>query len=328
VSGALRIQLVTPARPGSRQGNRVSAERWARLLGELGHDVTVRETWDEQPCDLLVALHARKSAAAAARFRARQPGSPLVVALTGTDLYQDLATSAEAQATVAVADRLVALQPLAADELPAAARPKLRVLLQSAEPAPPPSAALVATLAASAGRFAVCVLAHLREVKDPLCAARAARLLPPTSRLLVLHAGAALDPELGEAARREMAANDRYRWLGELSHDDARALLAACRLLVVSSRLEGGANVVSEAIVAGVPVVTSRIAGSLGLLGEDYPACYPVGDEAALAVLLLRAERDPGFLAELRVRGEARRPLLSADRERDGWRALLAELFA
>lgn len=302
----------------------MTAERWARLLGELGHRVEVTEDWDGQACELLVALHARKSAESARRYRAQHPAGPLVVALTGTDLYQDLGASVEAAATVAAADRLVALQPLAAAELPAAQRPKVRVLLQSAEAAPPLSGEL-AELAD--GGFAICLLAHLRAVKDPLCAARAARLVPERSRLLVLHAGAALDTELGAAAQQEMATNRRYRWLGELPRAEALALLARCRLLAVSSWLEGGANVVSEAIAAGVPVVTSRIPGSLGILGEDYPGCYPAGDAAALAALLWRCERDPQLLAELAARCQALRPLVDPACEREGWRRLLAELF-
>lgn len=323
-SRLLHIKLVTPARPGSRQGNRVTAERWARLLGELGHQVSVAEDWDGQPCDLLVALHARKSAEPARRYRARYPAGPLVVALTGTDVYEDLGTSVEAAATVAAADLLVVLQPLAAAELAAAQRPKVRVLMQSAEAAPPLTSEPTALAETD---FAVCVLAHLREVKDPLCAARAARLAPAGSRLLVLHAGAALDPGLGAAARQEMVVNRRYRWLGELPRAEALALLARCRLLVVSSRLEGGANVVSEAIAAGVPVVTSRIPGSLGILGDDYPGCYPVGDAAALAGLLWQCEDDPRRLAELTACCRALLPLVDPAREREGWRRLLAELF-
>jgi putative glycosyltransferase (TIGR04348 family) len=315
----LKIALVTPAAPGSRQGNRVTAERWARLLGELGHEVRLLEAWQEEPCDLLLALHARKSAPSVRQFRAAHPTTPVVVALTGTDVYHDLAGSPEAAETVATADRLVALQPLAAAELPAEQRGKVRAIFQSAtavEPAP-----------SDPGTFRVCLLAHLREVKDPLCPARATRLLPPTSRLLLCHAGRALDLELAAEAKREQASNPRYRWLGELPRREALALLAGSRLLVVSSRLEGGANVVSEAIAAGVPVVSSRIAGSVGILGEGYPGFYPVGDEAALAALLWRAESDPDWRDQLRNRCLALRPLVDPGHEREGWRRLLAELF-
>lgn len=312
--------LVTPAAAGSRTGNRVTGERWARLLSELGHEVVVVESWSGEPCDVLIALHAKKSAPSVSRFRSRHPEAPVVVALTGTDVYADLSGSAEAAATLAAADRLVALQPLAAAELPPEQRAKVRVLFQSAtavDPAPPAPETV----------FSVCVLAHLREVKDPLCAARAARRLPEASRLVVWHAGGALEPALAEAARREAAENPRYHWLGELSRQAALALLAGCQALVVSSRLEGGANVVSEAIAAGVPVLASRIAGSIGILGEGYPGFFPTGDIEALAALLWRTESDPAFRDMLRAQCLGLRALVDPAREREGWQQLLAELL-
>ena len=48
-----------------------------------------------QPGDLLIALHARKSFAAIRRWSVEAPEKPLVVALTGTDLYRDLGRSEE-----------------------------------------------------------------------------------------------------------------------------------------------------------------------------------------------------------------------------------------
>jgi len=317
----LRVVLVTPATPGSRQGNRVTAERWQRLLAAEGHEVRVAEAWSGERCDVLVALHARKSAPSVRRYRSERPCAPLVVALTGTDVYDDLAHDAEALAAVAAADRLVALQPLAAAELPPEHRRKVRVIRQSASAVDPAQAG-------EPGSFAVCVLAHLRAVKDPLRAARAARLLPRESRLVVWHAGGALEPALGEEARAEAAVNARYRWLGELPRERALARLAGSRLLVVSSLLEGGANVVSEAIAAGVPVLASRIPGSLGILGADYPAYFPVGDTAALAALLHRAETDAPWLDGLRARCRALQSLVDPAREQQAWRELLAELSA
>jgi integrase len=45
----------------------------------------------------------------------------------------------------------------------------------------------------------------------------------------------------------------------------------------------GGADAVSEAIACSVPVISSRISGSIGLLGEEYPGDFPVGDPRALS---------------------------------------------
>jgi putative glycosyltransferase (TIGR04348 family) len=314
----MRVLVVTPARPGSRNGNRVTALRWARILRRLGHHVRLAEEYGGERCDVLVALHARKCHPSVARFRAERPRAPLVVALTGTDLYDELHRSAEAQASLEIATRLVTLQPLGIQALPERFRGKARAIVQSASPlgrTPPPAEA-----------FQVCLLAHLRAVKDPFLAARAVRRLPARSRLHVLHCGAPLDPGAEKSAREEMASNPRWRWIGPRPRACALCTLAASRALVVSSHHEGGANVVSEAVACGVPVLSTWIAGSVGVLGSDYPGFYPVGDEAALAALLLRLEEDPRFEADLRARIRALQPLVAPEREREAWRALLAEL--
>jgi glycosyltransferase involved in cell wall biosynthesis len=123
-----------------------------------------------------------------------------------------------------------------------------------------------------------------------------------------------------------MAENPRYRWLGELPRWRARRLIAGSLLMVLSSRMEGGANVLGEAAVAGVPVLSTRIPGSVGLLGADYPGYFPVGDAAALAALLRRAETDPAYLAALERGVRRAAPLFAPRSEQAAWRALLAEL--
>ncbi|HEY6177252.1 MAG TPA: glycosyltransferase, partial [Kofleriaceae bacterium] len=186
-----------------------------------------------------------------------------------------------------------------------------------------------ATLAAAPGQpgFTVCALAHLREVKDPLLAARAAALLPDTTQLRVVHLGAAPDDEWAERARgAEREARGRWTWLGPRPRIDALCVLGGSRLLVLTSRSEGGANAVTEAIAAGVPVLSTRIAGSLGILGEDYPGYFEVGDAAGLASLLERCESEPGFLDDLHARIAALRPLVDPAHERASWRDLLRGL--
>ena len=315
----MRLLIITPAPKGSRKGNRVTADRWARLLRQLGHRVATAEAFCDQPCDVLIGLHARKSAASIRRYRANRPDGRLVVVLTGTDLYHDLPQSRAALRSIELADRLVVLQARAIDALPCGLQAKARVIVQSAVgPTSPP--------ATRKDAFEVCVMGHLRAVKDPFRTALAVRRLPPESRIVVSHLGAALDPGMARRARDEMLRNPRYRWLGDLPHAQALRVLARSRVLVNSSKMEGGANAICEALACGVPVLSSRIAGSIGLLGEDYPGYFDVGDTLELAALLRRYETDAAYREQLKSRCRDLARIVEPKREQAAWRRLLAEL--
>jgi glycosyltransferase involved in cell wall biosynthesis len=95
---------------------------------------------------------------------------------------------------------------------------------------------------------------------------------------------------------------------------------------VLSSRLEGGANILSEAIVTSVPVVASRIPGTVGILGNPYSGYFNVGDTRELTRLLIRAETEPDFLALLRSQGTRLVNLFEPARERKAWEDLLVEI--
>ena len=316
----MRIILVTPAGVGPRSGNRITADRWARILRSLGHRVAIQTGWGGADADVLIALHAWRSAASITRYRSRFPTRPLIVALTGTDVYSFLhSDEAMTRRSLEDADVLVALHDLVGEALPAEFLSKVRVVHQSvANPGLPrrPSRRF----------FDVCVVGHLRHEKDPMRAAYAARAMPEASRLRVLHAGGARDANWAEPARREMACNRRYRWLGGLPGWRVRRLYARTHAMVISSVMEGGANVVSEAVVAGLPVIASRIPGNVGLLGADYPGYYAPEDTDALRDLLWRAESAPGFLDDLARHGAKRAPLFAPEREREAWRQLLGAL--
>lgn len=315
----VRVRIVCPAPRGTLYGNRISALRWARILRQLGHRVAIETGYAGAPCDLLVALHAKRSAPAVFEFHRRYPDRFVIVALTGTDLYRDIHHSVAARNALDIATRLVVLQPLASDELAPGLRDKVRVIYQSVDRTP-------AAPLRSDRVFQVCVAGHLRTVKDPFRAAMAVRRLPAGSRIQVVHAGAAMDASMERRARSEVQRNPRYQWLGEIPRARVRRLIASSALLVLSSRMEGGANVVSEAIVDGTPVLASRIPGSVGLLGADYPGFYPFGDTRALRDLLLRAETDSGFYRELQSRCARLAALFRPVRERSAWRKLLDEL--
>jgi putative glycosyltransferase (TIGR04348 family) len=269
----------------------------------------------------MVALHARRSADSIERFHRKHPDAPLIVVLTGTDLYSDINTSNAARKSLEFASRLILLQPLGIKELPRHVRRKSRVIYQSLE-RPPKKVPSLKRL------FEICVLGHLRPVKDPFRAAMAVRSLPLSSCIRVIHLGAALTHAMAVRARMEMQRNPRYRWLGEVPRAKTLRILARSRLLVLTSRLEGGANVVSEALAAGVPIVSSRIAGSVGILGSDYPGYFPVGDTRALAAMLGRAECDRRFYRSLKDHCRRQARLVTPARERRAWELLLRETAA
>ncbi|WP_205616997.1 selenoneine biosynthesis selenosugar synthase SenB [Pelomicrobium methylotrophicum] len=303
---SLRIAIVTPSAVTRRTGNRHTAARWRRFLREAGHDARVHGRWDGKPVDLLLALHARKSYEAIRAFRDAFPDRPLVLALTGTDLYRDIRVDSKAQEALRLATRLIVLQDRGADELAPELQGKVHVVYQSAPPL---------TVRQRLPGRAVCVIGHLREEKDPFRAALALSHIPPTAPIHVVQLGAALAPEFARRARALMDREPRYRWIGELPRPKARRTLAASWLMVVSSHMEGGANVIAEAVMSGVPVLASRVPGNVGMLGEDYPGYFPVGDEKALAALLTRADTDPTFYEALRAACAARQPLFLPERE-------------
>lgn len=316
------VQLITPAPLTINNGNKITALRWAKLLRGLGHKVIVRQNYDGDACDLLIALHAHRSYPSIAKFHAVHAERPLIVALTGTDLYRDLRTHRRAVQSLELASRLVVLQKMALAELPARFHGKTRVIYQSAEPSK-----ITAPAWNDAGAFRICVIGHLRKEKDPLRTALAIRRLPQTSRISVLHIGLALDDTLREAARAEAESNPRYRWVGAWPHWRTRRALASSHLLSLTSQMEGSSNVLSEAIASSVPVVASRIAGLIGTLGEDYPGYFIFGNTDDLARLLSKAETDSKFYRELKKRCTSLRSLTHPTRERETWKKLLAELM-
>lgn len=296
----MQILLITPAAPGSKAGNRATAERWSGLLEREGHRVSIVTEYPDKnaqgPCDLLIALHAWRSADALQQFRQDQPGTPVILALTGTDIYDHQYRFPEiTYGSMAVADCLIGLHHGVARDIPEHYVSKLVTVLQSADR---PAEHVVA----SPDDFRVCVIGHLRDEKDPIRAALAAQLLPVDSKVRVVNAGKSNTQEWEDRAREEQASNPRFEWLGEVDKAQVQALMRSSRLMVISSVMEGGANVVSEACRAGLPILASDISGNIGLLGDDYPGYFCTADEQDLARLLARAEASPAFVEELRQR--------------------------
>ena len=335
MSTPARIVIVSPALADANNGNWQTAQRWQALLAP--HPVRIVRQWPDarprgaQPDELMLALHARKSAASIKAWAARPAGPRgLAVVLTGTDLYRDIRDDHEARASLALARQLVVLQERGLDELPAELRTKTRIIFQSC------SALAALQKPSTQLQMRAVMVGHLRGEKSPQTLFEAARLLQGQARLFIDHVGDALEPALGEAARATAAACPTYRWLGGQSHAATRRQIQRAHVLVHTSRMEGGAHVLMEAVLSGTPVLASRIAGNVGMLGEDYDGYFEAGDAAGLAALLLRCRgasessvvQGDAWLAHLKAQCALRAPLFRPEAEAAALRQLVSDLLA
>lgn len=305
----LNVVIISPALAKANNGNWQTAYRWARFLQPY-FKVTLAQQWDEAAADVMIALHARRSAASIAAFAAAQPKSPLVVVLTGTDLYKDIRCDAAAQKSLQLATHLVVLQAEGLQELSSNLQKKTQVIYQSARLLKPIS------LAEKNQKiyFDVCMVGHLRDEKDPLTFMRAAAAVQ-SANVRLWHIGGVLDQVLGAQAEATQAQHPRYHWLDNMPHAATRQHIKRSHLMVIASKMEGGANVIIEAITSGVPVLASDISGNRGMLGANYAGYFPLGDSVQLAALIDRAESDENFYAHLHRQCVARKKLFTPQQE-------------
>jgi putative glycosyltransferase (TIGR04348 family) len=351
------VVIVTPAWADANNGNWRTAARWGRQLSAK-HTVLLADAWPQgrlqalgpgsakrpeaelrqlaDQAQALVALHARRSAASIRAWQRQHGARGLAVVLTGTDLYKDL-HSAQAKVVAAVeqslqaAQCLVVLQDQALSDLPVAFAKKAQVLVQSCT-----TRRALAKPDLQRRPLKVVMVGHLRDEKDPLTLMRAARLLQeasaappsgPVPGIRIDHLGAALDPGLGAAALATQADCPLYRWRGACTHQQARRLIQAAHVLVHTSRVEGGAHVIMEALCSATPVIASRVAGNVGMLGRDYAGYFEVGDAQGLAQALLRFQTDGDFRSTLQAQSLQRAACFAPALESQGLHALVTRLL-
>ncbi len=117
---------------------------------------------------------------------------------------------------------------------------------------------------------------------------------------------------LGEGPRREMLEDfiaardlgDRVRLWGFVSNPCP--LVASADLFVCSSRSEGYSTAATEAIVLGVPVLTTLVSGMRELLGEGLADWIVPNDETALLDALRTLLTTPSLLTTLRQKAAQR----------------------
>ena len=313
------VLIISPALAGANNGNWQTAWRWSRMLRPLFR-TTIASQWQGEAADVMLALHARKSAQSALAWAQAKGPDQLAVVLTGTDLYRDIQTDPSAQRALQLAGQLVLLQERGPQALPEALRHKAQVIFQSAPRR--------ATLSKTSRHLRALMVGHLRDEKDPLTYLRAAARLAVRPDILLDHIGDVLEPALGQAAQLTASRYPQYRWLGGLAHDQTRRHIQRAHVLVHPSKMEGGAQVILEAVQSGTPVLASRIEGNVGMLGPHYAGYFALGDDAALAALLQRCRDDADFLPLLRQQCAARAPLFEPQREQTLLRQLAAKLAA
>jgi putative glycosyltransferase (TIGR04348 family) len=303
------IVIVSPALLDANNGNWQTAKRWATLLGKQYRTRIIKQWPDDeaQSDDILLALHARRSADSIAAWHAQRGSQGLVLALTGTDLYRDIQTDPQAQRSLELASRLIVLQSLGINELPAKYHAKTHVVLQSTTPRK--------TLPKTAKRLRAVMVGHLRDEKSPQTLFAAALLLRAREDISIEHIGAGLDAVLAQDAMNTVAACARYTWSGALKHPQTRGKIQRAHVLVHASKMEGGAHVVMEAVCSGTPVIASDIPGNVGMLGADYAGYFPVSDAQALANMLQRCKDESAFLDQLKFQCALRAPLFAPQAE-------------
>ena len=272
------ICIISPALAAANNGNWQTAKRWQHMLSSDYH-VEIMLQWDGKPYDAMLALHARRSADSIAQWSAKFPDKLIVLALTGTDLYRDIAVDPLAQQSLKLAHRLVVLQDMGPKSLPAEFQSKCQVIFQSTPRRQP--------VLKTTQKLRALMVGHLRSEKSPETYFAAARSLAHRSDIVLDHIGAPLDAELGKQARQLALEVPTYRYLGEQTHAATRARIARAHVLVHPSRMEGGAHVVMEAVMSGTPVLASRIDGNVGMLGADYAGYFDCGDADQLAKALI-----------------------------------------
>ena len=316
-----KLAIITPAMAEANNGNWRTAHRWQSLLQHDFKTILLGDWSSATPTDYdaVIALHARRSAPAIVQLRDACPNKALIVVLTGTDLYHDLATDRAAQHSLNLADALIVLQDDAIQFVPRVHRHKTHVVYQSAKslsPALKPS-----------GQLDCVVVGHLRYEKSPETIFDLVPVLPPNLPIRILHIGAPLDAALAARAVATALSDTRYRWAGAMPHGLTRAAIKRAHLLIHPSILEGGANVIVEAIVAGTPVLASHMSGNIGMLGQDYAGYFPVGDHRALLERLTQSLQ-PNFLTRLNIAAHARAKFFTPSHEQAALKKILSGLLA
>lgn len=312
-----QVLLLTHAPRHSRLGNRITALRWAAFIRHMGWRVRVINRYQQQPADVMIALNARRNQADFRAYAENGQGA-LILALTGTDSYAGWPNADEQRFAEQHVDALIALQDDMRQRLPVTLRSRCTVIYQSA--------ARLDNERAQNSTPVFLLSGHLRAEKAPFLPVQSIHEYLPTMTMQLMHCGGVIDAGMDEQARQWMQRETRYHYLGELPHRQALQQLQHADALINPSRIEGGPAVVTEAIVAGVPVLASNIPAHRGLLGEDYLGFFQVDDPAELACRITDFIEHRDYRERLRQQIVAREHLFQTEHERACLQRLLCSV--
>lgn len=314
----MKVLVTTPYEKNSLQGNTVTAKRVVSILQESGIESAVLSNDDEVGrADVLIALHARKSAHFIDEFLAVNPAGKVIVYLTGTDLYSDIPSCCEiCEKSMELADALVVSQEASLSSVPERYCAKSVVVHKSIE------IPELASKATEPDLFTV--IGHLRAVKQPFMAVESLQLLEGSVRLVLL--GKEVDLGSDEISRKWQAKDPRFQWLGGVPYAETLQWMQRSVATINTSLAEGGANSVGESIVLGVPVLASRVEGNVGMLGDDYAGYFSADSEQELADLMHRVIHDSDFLEKLRQQVRVRSEKFLRENEKQDWMNVIQKI--
>ena len=310
------IDVVVPDLGIGSAGNSVTANRYCSIFGQLGHVAT---TTDTPTAPLVVALNAYRTRHVVGEL---PETTTVIVVLTGTDIYRFWDQDRDAvSCTLDRADVIVGLNDLVGRSLPTKHRAKLTCIKEGAlalstEPTRPTSPPL----------HAICV-GHLRDEKAPELIADALDRLDPNCDVVVDHYGAAHSESWAQWARDTSERIEQYQWHREVSRSRLDEIYAGADLLINTSKMEGGANVISEAVMAGLPILATAIDGNAGVLGTSYPGLFTPDDPYELADRLAALASNPEALEQITLSSRLLQPELSIKQETARWREVLEGLL-
>lgn len=308
----MKILVTTPYERDSLQGNTVTAKRVVSILIEAGMDANLLSKGEPVGfADVMIGLHARKSAHFIDEFLAVNPAGKVIVYLTGTDLYDEIPNgSGICEKSMDLADALVVSQEASLASVPERHRSKAVVVHKSIQ-----LPMLESRVGVDSKLFTV--IGHLRAVKQPFIAVESIQLLDDSLRLVML--GKEVDSDSGEISRKWQAQEFRFKWLGGVEYREALQWIQRSVATINTSLLEGGANSVGESIVLGVPVLASKIEGNIGMLGDDYAGYFSPDSKQELADLIHRVIHDFDFLQKLREQVNMRGKKFLRENEKRDW---------